>query len=52
MGLGTQPLSSLIYAYLGFFFLDPEDVNQSRRAIWKYGKGTGDHVAKTACFKV
>jgi len=37
-----EALASLIHAYLGFFFLDPEDVKIiSLGAIWKCGKGTG-----------
>jgi len=35
-------LASLRYAYLGSFFMDPEDVtNLSMGAILNFGKGTG-----------
>jgi len=37
-----EALTSLRYAYLGSFFLDPEDVtNLSMGAIWNFGRGTG-----------
>jgi len=36
-----EGLASLRYAYLGSFFLDPEDImNLSLGPIWNYGKGT------------
>jgi len=37
-----EALASLKHAYLGSFFLDPEDIiNLIIGAIWKFGKGTG-----------
>jgi len=37
-----EDLASLRHAYLGSFFLDPEDVtNLNMGAIWNFGKGTG-----------
>jgi len=37
-----EALASLRHAYLGSFFLDPEDVTKlSISTIWNYGKGTG-----------
>jgi hypothetical protein len=37
-----QVLASLIYTYLGSFFLDPEDIRElGIGAIWSFGKGTG-----------
>jgi hypothetical protein len=37
-----EALASLIHAYLGSLFLDPEDImSLSIGAIWKFGKGTG-----------
>jgi len=37
-----ETLASLRHAYLGSFFLDPEDVTDlSMGAIWNFGKGTG-----------
>ena len=37
-----EALASLRYAYLGSFFLHPEDVtNLSMGSIWNFGKGTG-----------
>ena len=37
-----EALNSLRYAYVGYFFFDPEGImNLSIGAIWKYGKGTG-----------
>jgi len=37
-----EALASLRHAYLGSFFLDPEDVTDlSMGAIWNFGKGTG-----------
>jgi len=37
-----EALASLRHAYLGSFFLDPEDVkNLSTGAIWNFGKETG-----------
>jgi len=37
-----EALASLRYAYLGSFFMDPEDVtNLSMGAILNFGKGTG-----------
>jgi len=36
-----EALHSLRHAYLGSFFLDPEDImNLSLGPIWNYGKGT------------
>ena len=38
----SEALASLRHAYLGSFFLDPEDVmDLSIVAIWNFGKGTG-----------
>ena len=38
----TEALASLRHAYLGSFFLDPEDIkNISLGAIWKFSKATG-----------
>jgi len=37
-----EALASLRHAYMGSFFLHPEDVmNISMGCIWKFGKGTG-----------
>jgi len=37
-----EALTTLIHAYLGFFFLDPEDVKiTSLGAILNFSKGTG-----------
>jgi hypothetical protein len=37
-----EALTSLRHAYLGSFFLDPEEVNSlSLGAIWNFSKGTG-----------
>jgi len=37
-----EPLASHRQAYLGSFFLDPEDVTYlSMGAVWSFGKGTG-----------
>ena len=37
-----EALASLRHIYLGFFFLDPEDIRKlSIRAIWNFAKGTG-----------
>jgi len=37
-----KTLAALRHAYLGSFFLDPEDVmNLSIGDIWNFGKGTG-----------
>jgi hypothetical protein len=37
-----EALAALRYVYLGFFFLDPEDItNLSLGAIWNFSKGTG-----------
>ena len=37
-----EALASFIRAYLGSFFLDPEDAaNLNMGAIWNFGKGTG-----------
>ena len=37
-----EALASLMHAYLGSFFLDPEDImNLSIGAIWKSSKGSG-----------
>jgi hypothetical protein len=39
---GCEALASLTHAYLGSFFLDPEDkMNQSIGVIWNFSKGTG-----------
>jgi hypothetical protein len=37
-----ESLASLSHTYLGFFFLDPEDIRKlSIGAIWNFAKGTG-----------
>jgi len=37
-----EALASLRYAYLGSFFLDPEDIGVLvMRAIWNFAKGKG-----------
>jgi hypothetical protein len=37
-----EALASLRHSYLGFFFLDPEDIRKlNTGAIWKFAKGTG-----------
>jgi hypothetical protein len=37
-----EALASLTHAYLGSFFLDPEDIKSlSLGAIWNFGNGTG-----------
>jgi hypothetical protein len=37
-----EALASLKHAFLGSFFLDPEDImNRIIGAIWKFGKVTG-----------
>jgi len=37
-----EALASLRYAYLGSFFLDPEDIRVlGMGAIWNFAKGTG-----------
>jgi hypothetical protein len=37
-----EALASLRHAYLGFFFLDPEDIRElGMGAIWNFAKGTG-----------
>ena len=37
-----EALASLRHAYLGSFFLDPEDIRSiSLGAIWNFSKGTG-----------
>ena len=37
-----EALASLAHVYLGFFFLDPEDIRSlSLGAIWIFSKGTG-----------
>ena len=37
-----EALASLRYAYLGFFFLGPEDIRElGMGAIWYFAKGTG-----------
>jgi len=37
-----QNVASLRHAYMGSFFLDPEDfTNLSIGAIWNFGKGIG-----------
>ena len=37
-----EALASLRYAYLGSFFLDPEDIRKlSTGAIWNFAKVTG-----------
>jgi hypothetical protein len=37
-----EVLVSLRHAYLGSFFLDPEDIRElGMRAIWNFAKGTG-----------
>jgi hypothetical protein len=37
-----EALASLRYAYLGSFFLDPEDIRVlGVEAIWNFAKGTG-----------
>jgi hypothetical protein len=54
-----EALVSLRHAYLGPFFLDPEDiVNLSMGAIWNFGKGTvgsfnlvSEYGAQRASFK-
>ena len=39
---GCEALASLRHAYLGFFFLDPEDIRElGVGAIWNFAKGTG-----------
>jgi len=38
----SEALASLRHAYLGFLFLDPEDVRElGMGAIWNFAKGTG-----------
>jgi len=38
----SEGLASLRHAYLGSFFLDPEDImDLSILVIWNFGKGTG-----------
>jgi len=38
----SEALASLRHTYLGFFFLDPEDVRiLGMGAIWSFAKGTG-----------
>jgi len=40
--VSVRTLALLRHAYLGSFFLDPEDVsNLSMGSIWNFGKGTG-----------
>jgi hypothetical protein len=53
-----EALASFRHAYLGSFFLDPEDVtNLSMEAIWNFGKERGfsnllsEYGAQRACFK-
>ena len=37
-----EALASLRHAYLGSFFLEPEDIReQGMGAIWNFAKGTG-----------
>ena len=37
-----EALASLRHTYLGFFFLDPEDIRElDMGAIWNFAKGTG-----------
>jgi hypothetical protein len=37
-----EALTSLRYTYLGFFFLDPEDIRKlGMGAIWNFAKETG-----------
>jgi hypothetical protein len=37
-----KALASLRHAYLGSFFLDPEDIiHLSIGTVWNFGKGTG-----------
>jgi hypothetical protein len=37
-----EALASFRHAYLGAFFLDPEDITNLRiSALWNFGKGTG-----------
>jgi len=37
-----EALTSLRHAYLGSFFLDPEDIRElDMGAIWNFAKGTG-----------
>jgi hypothetical protein len=37
-----EALASLRHAYLGSFFLDPEDIRElGMGAIWNFAKGTG-----------
>ena len=37
-----EALASLRHTYLGFFFLNPEDIRKlNMGAIWKFAKGTG-----------
>jgi len=37
-----EALASLRHSYLGFFFLDPEDVGKlGMGAIWNFAKGIG-----------
>jgi hypothetical protein len=39
---GYESLASLRHAYLGSFFLEPEDIKCiSLRAIWNFSKATG-----------
>jgi hypothetical protein len=36
-----EALAALRHAYLGYFFLDPEDINKiSTGVIWNFAKGT------------
>jgi hypothetical protein len=51
-----EVLASLRHAYLGSFFLDPEDIRVlGMEAIWNFAKGTGllkpstEYGAQTAC---
>jgi hypothetical protein len=51
-----EALASLIHTYLGFFFLDPEDIRKlSTGANWNFAKKQGsfnlEHGAQRACFK-
>jgi hypothetical protein len=37
-----EALASLRHAYLGFFFVDPEDIRElGMGAMWNFAKGTG-----------
>jgi len=38
----SEALASLSHAYLGSFFMDPEDIRElGMGAIWNFAKGTG-----------